>query len=121
MIHSNVECRFTIFTHLENFIDRKNLEQNCKTQFFLEKFFPLTKVKNEIFLRILYYSIFKNRDQKWYNNYTIPEKTCLEGKLSPFAEQIIKNENQNSMILNAKNNIKRKPKSENKVFYNSNF
>ena len=78
---SNVECRFTIFTHLENFNDRKNLEQNCKAQFFL-KSFPLTKVKNEIFLRILYYSIFKNRDQKWYNNYTI-QKKLLEGKLSP--------------------------------------
>ena len=116
LIHSNVECRFTIFTHLENFIDRKNLEQNCKTQFFLEKFFPLTKVKNEIFLRILYYSIFKNRDQKWYNNYTIPEKTCLEGKLSPFAEQIIKNENQNSMILNAKKILKENPNQRIKFF-----
>lgn len=116
LIYDNIECRFTIFSHLENFIDRKNLERNCKTQFFLEKYAPITKVKNEIFLRILYYSIFKNRDQKWYNNYTMPEKTCLEGNQSPFAEQIIKNKNQNKMILNAKKILKENPNQRIKFF-----
>ena len=116
LIYDNIECRFTIFTHLENFIDRKILEKNCKTQFFLEKFFPITKVKNEIFLRTFYYSIFKNRDQKWYNNYIMPEKTCSLGKLSPFARMIIKSENQNKMLLNAKKILKENPNQRIKFF-----
>ena len=116
LIYDNIECRFTIFTHLENFIDRKILEKNCKTQFFLEKFFPITKVKNEIFLRTFYYSIFKNRDQKWHNNYIMPEKTCSLGKLSPFARMIIKSENQNKMLLNAKKILKENPNQRIKFF-----
>ncbi len=116
LIYDNIECRFTIFTHLENFIDRKILEKNCKTQFFLEKFFPITKVKNEIFLRTFYYSIFKNRDQKWHNNYIMPEKTCSLGKLSPFARKIIKSENQNKMLLNAKKILKENPNQRIKFF-----
>ena len=116
LIYDNIECRFTIFTHLENFIDKKILEKNCKTQYFLEKFFPVTKVKNEIFLRTFYYSIFKNRDQKWYNNYTMPEKTCSLGKLSPFALKIVENENQNKMILNAKKILKENPNQRIKFF-----
>jgi len=116
LIYDNIECRFTIFTHLENFIDKKILQKNCKTQYFFEKFFPVTKFKNEIFLRTFYYSIFKNRDQKWYNNYKMPEKTCSLGKLSPFAVKIVKNENQNKMILNAKKILKENPNQRIKFF-----
>ena len=116
LIYENVECRFTIFLHLKNFIEKKELEKNCKSKFFLEKIFPITKVKNEIFLRTFYYSIFKNKDQKWYNNYKMPEKTCSEGKLTHFAGEIIKKENHTKMILNAKKILNNNPDQRIKFF-----
>lgn len=101
LIYDNTECRFTIFTHLKNYKSSKDLKQNCKFKFYIEKIFPISKVKNEIFLRIFYYSIFKDRDQKWFNNYKMPEKTCSNGNLSIFAKEIIKEKNQKKMLLKA--------------------
>lgn len=116
LIYDNTECRFTIFTHLENYKSSKDLEQNCKFQFYMEKIFPISKVKNEIFLRIFYYSIFKDRDQKWYNNYKMPEKTCLDGNLSIFAKEIIKEKNQKKILLKAKKILEKYPENNIKFF-----
>ena len=106
LINDNVECRFSIFSNLKYYNKEKILEK-CKTDLFLQKFFPISKVKNEIFLRVLYYSFFKEEDQRWQNNYLMPEKTCLEGNLSPFAQEIIKLDSQKKMIVRANNIIEK--------------
>jgi len=105
LIYDNVECRFTIFSNL-SYYDDKNFKK-CKLNYLLQKFLPISKVKNEIFLRILYYSIYRDEDQKWQNNYIMSKKTCLEGNLSPFAQKIVESESKDKMILRAKEILKK--------------
>jgi hypothetical protein len=99
LIYDNIECRFTIFSNLNHY--NYEFSDKCKYQFLLQRFLPISKVKNEIFLRILYYTFYRNEDQKWQNNYIMPEKTCLEGNLSPFAKKIISIESKENMITRA--------------------
>ncbi len=105
LIYDNIECRFTIFSNLNHF-HHKNSE-HCKYELLLQKFLPVSKVKNEIFLRILYYTFYRNEDQKWKNNYIMPLKTCEEGNLSPFAQKIISDESKDFMILRAQEILKK--------------
>ncbi len=105
LIYDNIECRFTIFSNLNHY-NHKNSE-HCKYELLLQKFLPISKVKNEIFLRILYYTFYRNEDQKWKNNYIMPHKTCEEGNLSPFAKKIISDESKDNMILRAQEIIKK--------------
>jgi hypothetical protein len=99
LIYDNIECRFTIFSNLSHY--NYEFSDKCKYQFLLQRFLPISKVKNEIFLRILYYTFYRNEDQKWQNNYIMPKKTCLEGNLSPFAKKIISIESKENMITRA--------------------
>lgn len=114
LIYDNVECRFTIFSNLIHY-DNK-FSDKCKYELLLQRFLPISKVKNDIFLRILYYTFYRNEDQKWQNNYIMPEKTCLEGNLSPFAKKIISIESKENMIIRA-NEIIRKYNQFNIKFF----
>ena len=105
LIYDNIECRFTIFSNLNYYYHKNN--ENCKYELLLQRFLPISKVKNEIFLRILYYTFYKNEDQKWTNNYIMPEKTCLEGNLSPFAKKIVSVESKDNMIIRAQEILKK--------------
>lgn len=105
LIYDNIECRFTIFSNLNYYYHKNN--ENCKYELLLQKFLPISKVKNEIFLRILYYTFYKNEDQKWKNDYIMPKKTCLEGNLSPFAKKIVSIESKDNMIIRAQEILKK--------------
>ena len=114
LINDDIECRFTIFSNLTHY-KNKNFEE-CKSKLLLQKIFPISKVKNEIFLRTLYYAFYRNEDQKWQNNYIMPKKTCLEGNLSSFSQKIIDNESKNKMIVRANEIIKQYSQFDIKFF-----
>ena len=107
LIDSSLECRFTIFMNLKNYPKKNKLKEHCKIRATLKKFLPILHVKNEIFLRIVYYTFYKNEDQLWQNNYIMPDKICTDGNLSSFAKKIITEDSQNKMIARAKKILKK--------------
>lgn len=89
LIHNDIQCQYSIFSHLNFYPSKKNIIDFCKKKFFLEKFFPIIKVNDEIFYRVFYYFVFPKKDQEWSNNYAMPKSTCDEPNITPFLESII--------------------------------
>ena len=64
-----LRCDFIIY--LKN--SKKN---NCKKILTFSNYFPSYLFSNEIFLRNIYFYLFKNKDQYWSNNYRINQDLC---------------------------------------------
>lgn len=82
LIDDNVQCQYSIFYDLKFYFGKKKIEQNCKIKFYLENFFPITKINNELFYRVVYYYFFPKKDQLWFNNYQMPKTMCKNPKTS---------------------------------------
>lgn len=82
LIDDNVQCQYSIFYNLNFYFGKKSIEQNCKEKFYLEKFFPIAKLNNELFYRVIYYYFFPKKDQLWFNNYKMPQTMCENPKTS---------------------------------------
>lgn len=82
LIDDNIQCQYSIFYDLKFYFGKKKIEQNCKRKFYLEKFFPIAKLNNELFYRVVYYYFFPKKDQLWFNNYQMPKTMCENPKTS---------------------------------------
>jgi hypothetical protein len=76
LIDDNVQCQYSIFYDLKFYFGKKIIEQSCSKKFYLEKIFPIAKLNNELFYRVVYYYIFPKKDQLWFNNYQMPRTVC---------------------------------------------
>ena len=76
----SIQCSYSIFYDLNFYYGKKNIQKNCKQQFYLNKFTRISKINDELFYRILYYFVFPEEDQLWTNNYTMPKATCTNPK-----------------------------------------
>jgi len=76
LIDDNVQCQYSIFYDLKFYFGKKNIEESCSKKFYLEKIFPIAKLNNELFYRVVYYYFFPKKDQLWFNNYQMPRTVC---------------------------------------------
>jgi hypothetical protein len=76
LIDDNVQCQYSIFYDLRFYFGKKNIEESCSKKFYLEKIFPIAKLNNELFYRVVYYYFFPKKDQLWFNNYQMPRTVC---------------------------------------------
>lgn len=79
----SIQCLYSIFYDFRFYYGKSEIKNKCKRQFYFENFFPISKINNELFYRILYYYFFPKKDQLWTNNYIMPKTTCDNPKQSP--------------------------------------
>jgi hypothetical protein len=82
LIDDNVQCQYSIFYDLKFYFGKKNIEESCSKKFYLEKIFPIAKLNNELFYRVVYYYFFPKKDQLWFNNYQMPRTVCKNPETS---------------------------------------
>jgi len=82
LIDENIQCQYSIFYDLKFYFGKQNIEKYCKQKFYLEKLFPIAKLNNELFYRIIYYYFFPKKDQLWINNYQMSKTVCENPKTS---------------------------------------
>ncbi len=71
-----IQCQYSIFYNLNYYFEKKKIEEKCKKKYLIEKIIPISKLNNELFLRVLYYFLFPEKDQLWTNNYKMPKAVC---------------------------------------------
>ena len=82
IIDEEIQCQYSIFYNLKFYFGKSDIKKECKVKFFLEKYFPISKINNELFYRIIYYYFFPEKDQQWTNNYNMPKEVCKNPKTS---------------------------------------
>ena len=76
MANYEIQCQYSIFYNLNYYFEKEKIEEKCFRKYFIEKIIPISKINNELFLRVLYYFIFPEKDQLWTNNYKMPKTVC---------------------------------------------
>jgi len=99
----DVQCQYSIFSNLKFYLKKHEIREKCKRQIFFEKFFPASKINNELFYRILYYYFFPEKDQLWSNYYKMPDSICSNPKTGPFIEYLLSKEAVKRMYENSQN------------------
>ena len=77
-----IQCQYSIFYNLRYYFEKDKIKEKCKRKFFFEKLIPISKINNELFLRVLYYFFFPEKDQLWTNNYKMTNAVCNNPKTS---------------------------------------
>ena len=77
-----IQCQYSIFYNLKYYSEKEKIREMCKSKYFFEKIIPISKINNELFLRVLYYFFFPEQDQLWTNNYKMTDSVCKNPKTS---------------------------------------
>lgn len=117
IIDYKIQCQYSIFYDLKFYLGKSDIEKECKVKFFLEKYFPISKINNELFYRIIYYYFFPEKDQQWTNNYNMPKEVCKNPKTSHLMKHFFSENSLKKMFYKANILLDKYSDSKTEIFY----
>ena len=117
IIDEEIQCQYSIFYNLKFYFGKSDIKKECKVKFFLEKYFPISKINNELFYRIIYYYFFPEKDQQWTNNYNMPKEVCKNPKTSHLMKHFFSENSLKKMFYKANILLDKYSDSKTEIFY----
>lgn len=113
----SVQCLYSIFYDFKFYFGKNSIEKECKRQIFFEKLFPISKINNELFYRLLYYYKFPEKDQLWTNNYKMSQATCVDPKESDLMKHFFSKDSEKKMYKISTELLNKYSDSNTKIFF----
>ena len=117
LIDNDIQCQYSIFYDLKFYFGKKDIEHICKLKFYLQKFFPVSKVNNELFYRVLYYYFFPKQDQLWSNNYKMPISICENPATSPLMLHFFNKKSEKKIYYKSMNLLKVYSDTDTEIYF----